>query len=256
MNPIWLSLCLKYLVFLPVVTLSAALEGNRHEIHQFPPGRGSRYQTVLASAGKSFCRSALRAGEGQGRVGKDLLVGRYGHWCRDLPCAWKTGSGGQCCWLLLPTTVRLGFRAAGEQERVYKARMKEVNYYLLGTHRVWTLLSAMDALVQGKGVWDGTSSTRRRLLQTSTVPLLSLLLFTPFPILVLPGRSLSSSLPVLQKADREEKTPWLLYIVESWPGPQAGNSPWMKDALSLRVVHLAAAQGAVSGSLMRSLPKR
>ena len=66
-------------------------------------------------------------------------------------CEWKTGSGGWCCWPLLPTTVMLGFRAAGEQE-VCLARTKEVNYYLLGTHSVWNLLSAIDTLVQGKGM--------------------------------------------------------------------------------------------------------
>ena len=80
-----------------------------------------------------------------------LLRNFSGTDARDLPCAWKTGSGGKCCWLLLPTTVRLGFRAAGEQEGCL-ARTKEVNYYLPGTHRVWNLLSAIDALVQGKGM--------------------------------------------------------------------------------------------------------
>lgn len=84
-------------------------------------------------------------------MGKDLLVGRVGTDAQDLPCAWKTGSGGWCCWPLLPTTVMLGFRAAGEQE-VCLSRTKEVNYYLLGTHSVWNLLSAIDTLVQGKGM--------------------------------------------------------------------------------------------------------
>lgn len=173
---------------------------------------------------------------------------------RDLPCAWKTGSGGKCCWLLLPTTVRLGFRAAGEQEGCL-ARTKEVNYYLPGTHRVWNLLSAIDALVQGKGMWNRTPTKKEIVANLNCPSSLLLLLFNPSPILVL-QEDPSPALPVLRKQTVREKTPWSLYFVEKADlSPQAGNSPWMKDTLRLRAVHLAAAQGAVSGFLMRSLQR-
>lgn len=47
----WIPFCLvsvwSILYFLPVAVFSAVLKGNRHEIHQFPPGRGKQMSDCL-----------------------------------------------------------------------------------------------------------------------------------------------------------------------------------------------------------------
>ena len=112
----WIPFCLvsvwSILYFLPVAVLSAALEGNRHEIHQFPPGRGKQMPDCLGKCCQVFLQACIkgwrRVRAGWAKISWWAGVGTDA-W--DVPCAWKTGSRGRCCWLLLPTTVRLGFRS-------------------------------------------------------------------------------------------------------------------------------------------------
>ena len=192
----WIPFCLvsvwSILYFLPVAVLSAALEGNRHEIHQ----------TVLASAVKSFCRPALRAGGGSEQDGQRSPGGQGGHWCLGPALCLEDRVWGM---VLLATAANYsharlqGSRGAGSVSR----QNKEVNYYLLGTHSVWNLLSAIDTLVQGKGMWQETEhQPRRRLLQISTIPLLFCHYSSP-----LPASSFSRKIPP-QLCQSSESRPW------------------------------------------------
>ena len=172
------------------------------------------------------------------------------------PAPGRQGLGAQCCWLLLPSTVRLGCRASGEQEGCL-GRTKEVSYYSLDTHSVRNLLSTVDTLDQAKGMSQETEhQARRRLLQTSTVPLLFCYYSSP-----LPPSSFSRKIPPQLCHSSESRPRCRKHLVcctfsRKLTCPHAGNSPWMEDTLGPRAVHLGAAQGAVSWSLMRSLPKR
>lgn len=70
---------------------------------------------------------------------------------RDLPCAWKTGSGGTVLLATSANYSQAGLQGSREQEGCL-GRTKDVNYYLLDTHSVRNLLSTVDTLDQAKGM--------------------------------------------------------------------------------------------------------
>lgn len=117
---------------------------------------------------------------------------------RDLPCAWKTGSGGKCCWLLLPTTVRLGFRGAGRVSRQNKGGKLLFTRYppCVESAKCYRRISSGEGNVKQNTNQEGDCCKPQLSLFSSVIAL------HPFPHPRSPGRSLSSSASP-QKADRE-----------------------------------------------------
>ena len=243
----WIPFCLvsvwSILYFLPVAVLSAALEGNRHEIHQ----------TVLASAVKSFCRPALRAGGGSEQDGQRSPGGQGGHWCLGPALCLEDRVWGM---VLLATAANYsharlqGSRGAGSVSRQNKGGELLFTRYpqCVESAKCYRHVSSGEGNVTGN-----RTPTKKEIVANLNSPSSFLsLLFTPSRILIL-QEDPSPALPVLRKQTMREKRPCLLYFLQ-----KADLSPRLATARGwrIRLVHLAAAPGAVSGSLMRALPKR
>lgn len=133
---------------------------------------------------------------------------------RDLPCAWKTGSGGT---VLLATSANYsqaglkGSRGAGRVSQQNKGRE------LLFTRYPQCAESAKYCrhIRSGEGnvTRNGTPTKKEIVANLNCPSSFLLLLFTPSPILVL-QEDPSPALPVLREQTAMEKTPRLLYFLK------------------------------------------